>query len=117
MKNEKGKMAPPFKPGTASDRMLAAWRWWLLPAALALILILVFVDPFIGDWDALEYTLSALHGYPSSMALGISLFIFFNHELYVIPHVAFHLRPPHAYLLSKFAFLPQASLLSIPPTC
>jgi len=37
-----------------------------------------------GDWDALEYTLSALRGYPSLMALARSLFIFFNHELYVI---------------------------------
>ena len=106
-------MAPPFKPGTASDRMLSAWRWWLLPAALALILILVFVDPFIGDWDALEYTLSALRGYPSSMALGRSLFIFFNHELYVIAHAAFHLQPQHAYLLFKYAVVAQGVLAII----
>ena len=106
-------MAPPFKPGTASDRMLSAWRWWLLPAALALILILIFVDPFIGDWDALEYTLSALRGYPSSMALGRSLFIFFNHELYVIAHAAFHLRPQHAYLLFKYAVVAQGVLAII----
>src|SRR5260370_34083205 len=112
MKNEKGKMAPPFKPGTASDRMLSAWRWWLLPAALALILILVFVDPFIGDWDALEYTLSALQGYPWSIALGRSLLIFFTRELYVIAHAAFHLQPPHAYLLLKYAVVARGELAS-----
>src|SRR5260370_12626721 len=113
MKNEKGKMAPPFKPGTASGRMLSAWRWWLLPAALALILILVFVDPIIGDWDALEYTLSALCGYPSSVGLGRSLLIFFNHELYVIAQAAFHLQPPHAYLLFKYAVVAQGVLAII----
>jgi 4-amino-4-deoxy-L-arabinose transferase-like glycosyltransferase len=93
--------------------MLSAWRWWLAPAALALILILVFVDPFIGDWDALEYTLSALHGLPSSMALGRSLFIFFNHELYLIAHAVFHLQPQHAYLLFKYAVVAQGALAVI----
>lgn len=93
--------------------MLSAWRWWLAPAALALVLILVFVDPFIGDWDALEYTLSALRGYPSSMALGRSLFIFFNHELYVIAHAVFHLQPQHAYLLFKYSVVAQGALAVI----
>src|SRR6266404_3127409 len=60
---------------------LRFWRWWLPPAALSLILTLALVDPFIGDWDAFEYTLSALRGTPSSMALGRSLFIFYNHAL------------------------------------
>ena len=55
---------------------LTFWRWWLPPTVLSLILGLIFVDPFIGDWDAFEYTLSALRGAPSSMALGRSLFIF-----------------------------------------
>ena len=106
-------MGTSFKQRTTSDRMLSTWRWWLLPAALALILILVFVDPFIGDWDALEYTLSALRGYPSSMALGRSLFIFFNHELYVIAHAVFHLHPQHAYLLFKYAVVTQGVLAII----
>src|SRR6266851_3720968 len=79
--------------------LLSAWRWWLPPAAIALILILLFVDPFIGDWDALEYTVSALRGYPSSMALGRSLFIFYNHGLYVIAHWFFNLPPQRPFLL------------------
>src|SRR5258708_17382270 len=87
--------------------LLSAWRWWLPPAAVALVFILVFVDPFIGDWDALEYTLSALHGVPSSMAMGRSLFIFFNHALYVIAHAVFHLQPQQAYLLFKYAVVAQ----------
>ena len=93
--------------------LLAAWRWWLPPAALSLILILVFVDPFIGDWDALEYTVSALHGLPSSMALGRSLFIFYNHALYVVAHTVFDLSPQQAYLLFKYAVVAQGPLLVI----
>jgi hypothetical protein len=97
------------QPGKFPDQ----WRWWLPPAAVALVLILIFVDPFIGDWDALEYTLSALHGLPSSMALGRSLFILFNHELYVIAHAVFHLQPQHAYLLFKYAVVAQGALTVI----
>src|SRR5258708_35836882 len=93
--------------------MLSSWRWWLPPAALALVFILIFVDPFIGDWDALEYTLSALHGTPSSMALGRGLFIFFNHALYVIAHAVFHLQPRHAYLLFKYLVVAQGPLAVI----
>src|SRR5712691_11077635 len=115
MENGKWKMAsPPFKKEAANGpTLLSLWRWWLPPAAIALILILVFVDPFIGDWDALEYTLSALRGYPSSMALGRSLFIFFNHELYVIARAVFHLQPQQAYLLFKYAVVAQGVLAII----
>ena len=110
MKNDKWKMAtPPLERGT----LLSAWRWWLPPAAVALILILVFLDPFIGDWDAVEYTLSALRGYPSSMALGRSLFIFFNHGLYLVAHTVFGLRPQQAYLLFKYAVVAQGGLAVI----
>lgn len=94
-------------------RLLAAWRWWLLPAIVFLILILVFVDPFIGDWDALEYTLSALRGYPSSMALGRNLFIFYNHALYVFAHAVFGLPPQRAYLLFKYTVVAQGTLAVI----
>jgi len=95
------------------QRLLGQWRWWLPPAAVALVLILVFVDPFIGDWDALEYTLSALRGYPSSMALGRSLFIFYNHALYLAAHTAFNLQPTQAYLLFKYAVVAQGALAII----
>jgi hypothetical protein len=96
-----------------ASTLLSAWRWWLAPAVLALVFILIFADPFIGDWDALEYTLSSIRGYPSSMALGRSLFIFFNHELYVIAHAVFHLQPQHAYLLFKYAVVTQGVLTVI----
>ena len=36
------------------------WRWWLPPAVIALALVLYFVDPFIGDWDGLDYTVLSL---------------------------------------------------------
>jgi len=93
--------------------LFSEWRWWLPPAAIALVFILVFVDPFIGDWDALEYTLNALHGTPSSMALGRGLFIFFNHALYVFAHAVFHLQPRHAYLLFKHVVVAQGPLAVI----
>src|SRR5258708_36061039 len=93
--------------------LLSEWRWWLPPAAIALVFILVFVDPFIGDWDALEYTLNALHGPPSSMALGRGLFIFFNHALYVFAHAVFHLQPRHAYLVFKYLVVAQGALAAI----
>ena len=95
---------------TNGKSLLAEWPWWLAPAAISLILILVFVDPFIGDWDALEYTVSALRGYPSSMALGRSLFIFSNHGLYVLAHAVFNLPPQRAYLLFKYAVVAQGPL-------
>jgi len=108
-------MATP-RPGKLTlnrSAFFSAWRWWLPPAAVALVLILVFVDPFIGDWDALEYTLSALRGYPSSMALGRNLFIFYNHALYVVAHAAFNMQPAQAYLLFKYAVVAQGALAVI----
>src|SRR5712692_713103 len=115
MTNGKWKMAsPPFKKEAANGpTLLSRWRWWLPPTAIALILILLFLDPFIGDWDALEYTVSALHGVPSSMALGRSLFIFYNHGLYVIAHSVFSLPPQRAYLLFKYAVVAQGPLAVI----
>lgn len=108
MENDKWKMV-----SLLLKRQMSAWRWWLAPAAISLILILLFIDPFIGDWDALEYTVSALHGVPSSMALGRSLFIFYNHGLYVIAHSVFNLPPQRAYLLFKYAVVAQGVLAVI----
>lgn len=106
-------MGTSFKQRPVSDPIFSAWRWWLPPAILSLILILIFVDPFIGDWDALEYTLGALRGYPSSMALGRSLFIFYNHALYFVAHAVFGLSPERAYLLFKYAVVAQGPLAVI----
>jgi 4-amino-4-deoxy-L-arabinose transferase-like glycosyltransferase len=82
----------------------------LPPALIALALVLYFVDPFIGDWDGLDYTMLSLTGYPSSMALGRNLFIFSNHALFVVARSLFQLQPENAYLLFKYAVVAQAPL-------
>jgi dolichyl-phosphate-mannose-protein mannosyltransferase len=91
----------------------AAWPWWLPPATLSFLLVFYFVDPFIGDWDGLDYTMLALAGYPSSMALGRNLFIFGNHALYEVAHALFNVQPEHGYLIFKYAVVAQAPLAVI----
>jgi len=90
-----------------------AWAWWLIPALTALLLVLYFVDPFIGDWDGMDYTMLSLSGYPSSMALGRNLFIFGNHALYGIAHWLFNVQPDNAYLIFKYAVVAQVPLAVI----
>ncbi len=90
-----------------------AWRWWLPPGLLALALVLYFVDPFIGDWDGVDYTMLSLSGYPSSMALGRNLFIFGNYGLYRLAHALFNVQPENAYLVFKYAVVAQAPLAVI----
>ncbi|MGH9929374.1 MAG: hypothetical protein ACREA9_09105, partial [Pyrinomonadaceae bacterium] len=97
----------------AADASLSFWRawpWWFVPALAALVLVLYFVDPFIGDWDGMDYTMLSLVGYPSSMALGRNLFIFGNHALYEIAHAVFDVQPEQAYLIFKYAVVAQAPL-------
>jgi len=77
------------------------------------VLVLWFVDPFIGDWDGLDYTMLSLAGYPSSMALGRNLFIFENYALYQLAHHLFSVQPEHAYLVFKYAVVAQAPLAVI----
>ena len=92
------------------------WRqypYWLAPSLVALILTLVYLNPFIGDWDGLDYTIFSLHARPSSMALGRSLFTLFNFVLYQGGHYVFGVRPDHAYLLFKFAVVIQTPLAII----
>jgi hypothetical protein len=89
------------------------WRWWLPPAFATLILVLYFVDPFIGDWDGMDYTMLSIEGYPSSMALGRSLFIFTNHALFLIGHNLFHVQPENAYLIFKYAVVAEAPFAAI----
>jgi 4-amino-4-deoxy-L-arabinose transferase-like glycosyltransferase len=80
---------------------------------LSVVLALLFIDPFIGDWDAVDYTVLALRGHPSSMALGRSLFIFFNHFVWRAAHSLFQLPPEEAYLLFKYAVVIQTPLAVI----
>lgn len=94
----------------AAQSFWGAWRWWITPAALALLLSLIFIDPFIGDWDGLDYTLASLDGRPSSMALGRSVFIFTNHAAWRIAHALFGLSIENAYLLFKYMVVFQSPL-------
>ena len=75
--------------------------------------MLWFVDPFIGDWDGLDYTMLSLAGYPSSMALGRNLFIFENYALYQLAHHIFNVQPENAYVIFKYAVVAQAPLALI----
>lgn len=97
----------------AAQSFWVAWRWWIIPAILAFILALIFIDPFIGDWDALDYTLASLKGRPSSMALGRSLFIFSNHAAWRVSHSLFGLSIENAYLLFKYMVVLQSPLAVI----
>ncbi len=90
-----------------------AWVWWFIPALIALALVLWFVDPFIGDWDGLDYTMLSVAGYPSSMALGRNLFIFQNYFLYRAANSLFNIQADQAYLIFKYAVVAQAPLAVI----
>jgi hypothetical protein len=93
----------------------AAWRWWLPVAIISLVLILILVDPFIGDWDGLDYTILSLRGQPSSMALGRGLFTLYNYGLYRVAHALFNVPPAQAYLIFKYAVVAQGPLAVV--TC
>lgn len=90
-----------------------AWYYWLPPALLALGLTYLFLNPFIGDWDGLDYTVLAVRGYPSSMGLGRSLFVFFNHALFRIAHSFFGVPASEAYLIFKYAVVISCPLAVI----
>jgi 4-amino-4-deoxy-L-arabinose transferase-like glycosyltransferase len=100
-------------PSAVSSSLLEAWRWWIIPALVALVLAIIFIDPFIGDWDALDYTLISVEGRPSSMALGRSLFIFTNHAAWRTAHTIFGLSIENAYLLFKAMVVAQAPLAAV----
>ncbi len=91
-------------------RLRRAWRWWLPPTLLALLLALLFIDPFAGDWDALDYTVLALRGAPSSMLFGRTLFIYTNHYAFNLAHALFGLQAEHAYLLFKYMVVCESPL-------
>lgn len=94
----------------SAQNFWAAWRWWLVPSLVALALALLYADPFIGDWDALDYTLISIEGRPSSMALGRSLFIYTNHAAWNVAHTLFGLKAENAYLLFKYMVIIQSPL-------
>jgi len=94
-------------------KFLKDYSYWLPPALVALVLTLIYLNPFIGDWDALDYTIFSLHARPSSMALGRSLFTLFNFALYQVAHLFAGVRPEHAYLLFKFTVVIETPLAVI----
>src|ERR1041385_86128 len=89
------------------------YPYWLPPSLVALALTLIYLNPFIGDWDALDYTIFSLHARPSSMALGRVLFTLFNFALYQVAHLIAGVRPEHAYLLFKFTVVIETPLAVI----
>lgn len=93
--------------------LLRSFPYWLPPALLALGLTLLYLNPFIGDWDALEYTVHSVRGKPSPMALGRSVFTLFNHGLYTIAHKLFGVGPEHAYLIFKYVVVAAVPLAII----
>lgn len=93
--------------------LLSAWRWWLPVALAAFALALLFADRFAGDWDALDYTVLALRGEPSTMLFGRTLFIFTNHLAFRVAHAAFNLRADQAYLLFKYMVVCECPLVVV----
>src|SRR5436189_5085886 len=93
-----------------SDKLRQNYLYWLPPALIALTLTLIYLNPFIGDWDGLYYPIFSLHARPSSMALGRSLFTLFNFALYKFAHAVFGVQPQHAYLLFKYAVVIETPL-------
>jgi hypothetical protein len=91
--------------GALSTRQ--SWRWWLPPVIVALLFTIYFIDPFAGDWDALDYTINSVRGEPSSMLFGRMLFIFANHAAYRVAHALFGLPAEQAYLLFKYMVVVQ----------
>lgn len=111
-------MRPQEASETAAGNVLpfsfwSSWRWWLPPTLVGTLLVIYFIDPFIGDWDGLDYTMLSVAGYPSSMALGRNLFIFGNHFLYELVHKLFGVPLQDAYLVFKYAVVAQAPLALI----
>jgi hypothetical protein len=92
---------------------LRSYAYWLPPALAGLAMTLVYLNPFIGDWDGLDYTVASIRGEPSSMALGRALFTLMNHALYAIAHKLFGVPPEHAYLIFKFVVVAQVPLAII----
>src|SRR5438445_814535 len=97
----------------SASRFFRSSPYWLLPALLGLALTLVYLNPFIGDWDGLDYTIASIRGEPSSMALGRALFTFFNHLLFVVGRGVFGVSAEQAYLIFKFAVVAQVPLAII----
>lgn len=94
----------------SASRFSYSYSYWLPPALLGLLLALIYLNPFIGDWDGLDYTIASIKGEPSSMALGRALFTLTNHAMFVGARALFGVKAEQAYLLFKFAVVAQVPL-------
>jgi hypothetical protein len=104
----------PFpKTPSPNPAFLRTYLYWLPPALVSLGLTLLYLNPFIGDWDALEYTVHSIRGRPSPMALGRSVFTLLNHGLYTITHNLLGVRPEQAYLIFKYVVVSAVPLTII----
>jgi hypothetical protein len=107
-----GRIKPSSEAGVPPESVLT-WRssaFWLPPCLVSLIVTVIYLNPFIGDWDAIDYTVFSIQGRPSSMALGRSLFTLFNFALYKIARWSFGIAPDRAYLVFKYAVVLQTPL-------
>lgn len=64
-----------------------------------------FQDKFISDWDGFDYTAYAVRGWPSTLGLGRSLFLGYNHLLWKIAHYCFNTPPEEAHLLIRYGVI------------
>src|SRR5262245_59093781 len=86
-----------------------------LPSLPSLLLVIAtwwlawkYQDEFLTDWDSYDYTVYAVQGWPSALGLGRSLFIGYNHLLWIIAHRWFDVPPEQAYLVLRYAVIAQS---------
>src|SRR3979490_1165119 len=80
---------------------LRAYHFWLAPALVALALTLIYLNPFIGDWDGLDYTVFSLPPQAPSIPWRRSLFTLFNHGRFKVAPAFFGVQPEDAYLILR----------------
>src|SRR5262245_13452633 len=86
-----------------------------LPSLPSLLLVIAtwwlawkYQDEFLTDWDSYDYTVYAVQGWPSALGLGRSLFIGYNHLLWIIAHRWFDVPPEQAHLVLRYAVIAQS---------
>src|SRR5262245_10018674 len=98
-------------------RLRIFFRSPTLPLSHSPALLLVFAswwlawkyqDEFLTDWDSFDYTVYAVQGWPSALGLGRSLFIGYNHLLWIIAHRWFEVPPEQAHLVLRYAVIAQS---------
>ena len=65
-------------------------------------------DLFISDWDGFDYTAYTVRGWPSPLGLGRTLFLGYNHLIWLIAHHWFGIPPEGAYLPLRYGVIAQS---------